>query len=43
MYYNWRPVRHLWVSPDLQYIQNPGYNRDRGPAVFGGMRLHTEF
>ena len=31
------------LSPDFQLIQNPGYNRDRGPAKFYGMRVHAEF
>jgi high affinity Mn2+ porin len=36
------PVR--WqVGPDFQYIRNPGYNRDRGPARFWAVRLHLEY
>ena len=38
---------HLWRGVygafDLQYVQNPGYNRDRGPIVVPGLRLHTDF
>jgi len=38
---------HLWrgVFPavDVQYINNPGYNRDRGPVVVTSLRLHVEF
>jgi len=38
---------HLWrgvfVGPDVQHINNPGYNRDRGPAFVPGFRFHTEF
>jgi high affinity Mn2+ porin len=38
---------HLWrgvfASADLQYITNPGYNRDRGPVIVPGLRLHVEF
>jgi hypothetical protein len=33
----------LSLSPDYQYIRNPGYNRDRGPARFYGARLHAAF
>ena len=37
---------HLWkgiyVAPDVQYIANPGYNRDRGPVLVPGLRLHLE-
>ena len=38
---------HLWKgvfpSADLQYIDNPGYNRDRGPVPVASLRLHLEF
>jgi high affinity Mn2+ porin len=38
---------HLWrgiyVSPDLQHIDHPGYNRARGPILVPGFRLHFEF
>ena len=31
------------ITADYQFINNPGYNRDRGPvSVFGG-RLHAQF
>ncbi len=37
---------HVWrgVSPalDVQVIDNPGYNVDRGPVVVGSLRLHLE-
>jgi len=42
-YYSFSPVEHLTLSPDLQLIRNPGYNRDRGPARFVGLRAHIEF
>ena len=31
------------LGPDFQYIQNPGFNRDRGPVRFYSVRLHLEF
>ncbi len=38
---------HLWRgvfgSADLQHINNPGYNRDRGPVWVPGLRLHVDF
>ncbi|HET7183569.1 MAG TPA: carbohydrate porin [Terriglobales bacterium] len=38
---------HLWrgvyAGIDLQHINNPGYNRDRGPVIVPGLRLHLEF
>ena len=36
-------LRHdLWATLDYQYLRNPAYNADRGPASFAGMRLHWE-
>jgi high affinity Mn2+ porin len=38
---------HLWsglsASAGLQYIDHPGYNRDRGPVLVEMLRLHVEF
>jgi len=42
-YYSAAVVEHLTLSPDFQLIHNPGYNHDRGPARFLGMRAHVEF
>lgn len=42
-FYSFQATKHLWISADAQWIRNPGYNADRGPAVFFGTRLHTEF
>ena len=36
------PVK-LQLSPDFQLIHNPGFNADRGPARFWGVRLHLEY
>ena len=36
------PIR-VQLSPDLQYARNPGYNSDRGPVRFYGVRLHLEY
>ncbi len=37
------PVRDgLWISPDAQFILNPGYNRARGPASVWAVRVHAE-
>ncbi len=37
---------HAWrgISPaaDVQFIDHPGYNVDRGPVVVGSLRLHLE-
>lgn len=42
-YYRFEPTRFLQISPDLQYIENPGYNRDRCPATVIGFRVHAEY
>ena len=31
------------LSPDAQYIRNPGYNRDRGPATVVSLRLNVRY
>ncbi|OOG41821.1 carbohydrate porin [Rhodanobacter sp. C06] len=43
VYYSYAPFAHLTLSPDFQWIRHPGYNRDRGPAAFAGLRAHVEF
>jgi carbohydrate-selective porin OprB len=35
-------VTHLTLGPDLQLVHNPGYNRDRAPARFVGLRMHVD-
>ena len=35
--------RHFWITPNYQFINNPGYNKDRGPAHVLSIRVHTEF
>jgi high affinity Mn2+ porin len=42
-YYNLHVWRGIFTGPDLQHITNPGYNRDRGPVLVPGARLHLEF
>lgn len=38
---------HLWrgffASFDLQHLNNPGYNKDRGPVLAPGVRFHVDF
>ena len=43
VYYRIRVDKYVQISPDVQYIENPGYNRDRGPATVVGVRLHLEY
>jgi len=42
-YYTLHLWRGIYVAPDLQHINNPGYNRDRGPVLVPSFRLHLEF
>jgi high affinity Mn2+ porin len=41
-YYSLKVAKPLWLSFDYQHIHNPGYNADRGPANFFGVRVHLE-
>ena len=41
-YYSFKAARNWWFAIDYQHIRNPGYNADRGPANFFGLRLHAE-
>jgi uncharacterized protein YfiM (DUF2279 family) len=31
------------LTPDFQYVRNPGFNQDRGPVRFFALRLHLEY
>jgi len=42
-YYTAHIWRGIYVAPGVQHINNPGYNRDRGPVVVPSFRLHVEF
>lgn len=42
-YYRVQLGKYLQLSPDIQFISNPGYNRDRGPARVMGLRLHVSY
>jgi high affinity Mn2+ porin len=43
VYYTVHAWRGIFASFDLQHINNPGYNKDRGPVVVPGLRLHVDF
>lgn len=43
MYYRIQVFKYVQVSPDFQFIQNPGYNADRGPVEVYGLRLRVSF
>jgi high affinity Mn2+ porin len=42
-YYTLHLWRGFYPSVGLQHINNPGYNRDRGPVLVPTVRLHVEF
>jgi len=42
-YYTLHLWRGIYPAIALQYIDNPGYNRDRGPVIVPSLRLHVEF
>jgi len=37
------PIARVTATLDYQFVVNPGYNEDRGPASIFAARLHTEF
>jgi high affinity Mn2+ porin len=42
LYYTARVYRGISPSLDIQVIDHPGFNVDRGPVVVGSLRLHVE-
>jgi high affinity Mn2+ porin len=42
-YYNWHAWRGMFYAVGAQHINDPGYNRDRGPAWVGSVRAHVDF
>ena len=42
-YYTLHLWRGFYPSVGVQHINNPGYNRDRGPVLVPTLRLHVEF
>jgi high affinity Mn2+ porin len=32
----------FWLTPDYQFVVNPAYNKDRGPAHVFSIRTHIE-
>ena len=37
------PIDKLRATLDYQFVNNPGYNEDRGPVSILGARLHAQF
>jgi high affinity Mn2+ porin len=42
-YYNAKLNSFFWLTFDYQFVNNPGYNKDRGPVHAFGIRGHVDF
>ena len=42
-YYNVHVWRGIYTAFDLQHVNDPGYNRDRGPVLVPSLRFHLDF
>jgi high affinity Mn2+ porin len=42
-YYNWELRKGINVTFDFQGVNDPAYNRDRGPVAIAGVRVHFEY
>ena len=42
-YYNFAPVGPAQITLDYQFVNNPAYNRDRGPVSIVSARAHVRF
>ena len=42
-YYNLHAWRGIYYALDLQFIDHPGYNNDRGPTLVESVRMHVDF
>jgi high affinity Mn2+ porin len=42
-YYNLHAWRGLFYALDLQFVDHPGYNKDRGPTLVESVRMHVDF
>ncbi len=42
-YYNLHLWRGVYAAALLEYIVHPGYNKDRGPVIVPGIRIHVDF
>jgi carbohydrate-selective porin OprB len=42
-YYTAHVVGGLYVATQISFVNNPGFNRDRGPVIVPGLRAHIDF
>ncbi len=43
LYYEVAPWSWLAVTPDVQFVNHPAYNQDRGPVWVFAVRVHVEY
>jgi len=43
VFYSTRLANSLYITGDYQFVRNPAYNKDRGPAHLFAVRIHFEF
>jgi high affinity Mn2+ porin len=43
LYYKLVPRIWASITPDVQFVNHPAYNQDRGPVWVFGARLHAEY
>jgi len=43
VYYSFAVFRYARISLDYQWINNPAYNRDRGPVSVYAVRVHAQY
>jgi hypothetical protein len=42
-YYTAHLIGGLYAAAQLSFVNNPGFNRDRGPIIVPGLRTHLDF
>ena len=42
-YYSFAVFRYAHLTLDYQWINNPAYNRDRGPVSVYAVRVHAQY
>jgi carbohydrate-selective porin OprB len=42
-YYNLHAWRGVFYALDVQFVDHPGYNKDRGPVLVEAVRMHVDF
>jgi high affinity Mn2+ porin len=44
IFYRLNPLhKNFFITPNYQFVVNPGYNKARGPAHVAAVRIHVEF